>query len=344
MILEYFDVNFKMVNDIPKIKLTLKESKKITDKPLLRQSGKPVSGSELGYYINYLGDSVGRKVYNERRKLFSKNKLVQWYIDTFKPDNKKELEEYILSIGRKVSDSLKEHYSGPAGKLTKEKYKERAKIHAKRIGKINSEKWKDMEWRETQIQRRRESGMYERNSILSKKRMSDPIFKKKFIKACNSPERIRKISESAKQMWADAKKYDKAKYNRMLLSQKNKNFIYNGYNMNSIEYEVAQIISEISDNWVYENVIHVKDNSYVPDFIINENIIIECFGDFWHANPLYFKPSDTTHKSRCAVDIWKYDNEKIKNLESAGYKVLVLWETDILNSIDNCKQLINEIV
>ncbi|MBC8296073.1 MAG: hypothetical protein H8E55_09795 [Pelagibacterales bacterium] len=343
IILEYFDVEYTSKNGVPKIKLTLLENKKVNKSPIFKKDGIPYSGSQIEYWINYLGEKEGRLVYNERKKLFSKNKLIEWYIKTFDPINKDELILYQKSIGKKVSNSLKLHYNSPAGIETRKKLKARSNKWKYKIGHMNSKRWKDNpEWVEAEMTRRHAAGHYISVSKKNKERMQYPEFVDRFTKACNEPARIDKISKAVKSMWEHARQFDRNKFYRMLGSQKNKNYSISGYQMNSIEFQIATILTELKYDWVYEKVIHSSDKSYVPDFIINDNIILECFGDYWHANPLYFKPTDTTHKTRMAADIWKYDQNKIKELEEDGYVVIVLWENEINNNVTKCKKIIKE--
>ena len=73
---------------------------------------------------------------------------------------------------------------------------------------------------------------------------------------------------------------------------------------------------------------YLKDvQKSVDIFIPTENRIIECQGDYWHCNPSSFKPdyyNNMVHLT--AQQIWNRDAEKKRLLESAGYKVEVIWE------------------
>lgn len=343
IILKYFDVYYTVVDNIPNVKIKLKQVHTADKQYPKRTDGRPYSGITKEYYIHYLGNEIGYQVYTERKKLCSKTSILQWYMNHFLIDDTTIIINEMNRIKSKIKSSLSKFYDSPKCESTKLKYKKRTEQWAKIIGQKNSEKWKDLEWRTAQIERRKMSGMYERNAKKNSNRMNDPEFKRKFIEACNSPERIKKISDSAKKMWADARINDRDKFYRMLLSQKNKNYTYKHYNMNFIEYQVAILLDELSIDWKYEEVIHLNDKTYVPDFLVNNNIIIECFGDFWHANPKYFNATDTTHKTRMAHEVWKYDNEKLLNLKNNSYNILVLWETDILENIETCKQQIKEV-
>lgn len=345
IILKYFDVYYDDTSR-PKVSIKLKSKFKDGIEPPKRPSGYPYSGVELEYYIGYLGNDIGSIVHKERKKLCSKVSILKWYLDNCQVSDaqRNDILTEIDMIGKRVSKSLNEHYSSPEGEATRSKLRKRSKHHAKRIGQINAEKWKDEEWRATQIQNRHASGMYKRIAESNRERMKDPIFKDKFLKACNKPDRIRSISNAAKKMWSDARKNDRDKFRRMLMSQKNKNFELDGYSMNSIEFQVAAILNKLNVKWDYEPIIHLGDNSYVPDFLANDTIIIECFGDYWHANPKYFEPTDTTHKTRTAAEVWEYDKEKLLEYKKNSYITLVLWETDINYDIEYCKKMIKDLL
>ncbi len=71
--------------------------------------------------------------------------------------------------------------------------------------------------------------------------------------------------------------------------------------------------------------------------IIGTKKLIEVNGDYWHANPVMYKPDDrvqfgkTTFKF--AKDIWKHDEIKIAHAKSLGYEVLTVWESDTKSNL-----------
>ena len=63
--------------------------------------------------------------------------------------------------------------------------------------------------------------------------------------------------------------------------------------------------------------------------------IIEFYGDYWHGNPNKYKPTDLIKYMKgiiTAEDKWKIDVERIKLLESKGYKVLIIWESEYVEN------------
>src|SRR5690606_19967799 len=75
-----------------------------------------------------------------------------------------------------------------------------------------------------------------------------------------------------------------------------------------------------------------KQYSPIVDILIeNLKLVIECNGDVWHANPEIYKPNDIIYKYTGPTEasyIWKFDQSRIEQIESFGYKVLIIWESE----------------
>ena len=81
-----------------------------------------------------------------------------------------------------------------------------------------------------------------------------------------------------------------------------------------------------------------------PDIFIKPNICIYADGDYWHANPKFYKPNDVIIQNKKAKDKWKTDKEITAKNEKQGYVVLRYWEYDILNSPKTCLREIIKII
>lgn len=97
---------------------------------------------------------------------------------------------------------------------------------------------------------------------------------------------------------------------------------------------VKQILKELNIDYYFQKHIYYKKNKYfIADFLIKDtNIILEAQGDYWHGNPQIFKnPSD--------IQLEKIKNDKIRKkiLENLNYKVIYLWEYDLVNNYEQCK-------
>lgn len=103
------------------------------------------------------------------------------------------------------------------------------------------------------------------------------------------------------------------------------------YNINRSKCEL-ELLSTLTDTFgglVSNNTIRIGDSYYFPDIVIDNKVIIEYFGDYWHANPSKY-PSDyiIERTKKIASDIWDFDNKRIEMLKSGGYDVIVVWESD----------------
>lgn len=81
-----------------------------------------------------------------------------------------------------------------------------------------------------------------------------------------------------------------------------------------------------------------------PDITIKDKkIIIEIKGDYWHGNPKKYKINDIVVKwtgEELVKNIWEFDNLRKKQMESFGYKVIELWEYDIVHSFNYIEELL----
>jgi G:T-mismatch repair DNA endonuclease (very short patch repair protein) len=111
-----------------------------------------------------------------------------------------------------------------------------------------------------------------------------------------------------------------------------------------IKYGIA-FISEHSlpsANFIYMG---KKYTPRVDIFIESKNIVIEIFGNYWHANPLFYKSTDIIAKyagPRTAEECWKFDTIRINAIKQAGLSVMVLWEYDIKNNFDQIDVLLRQ--
>ncbi len=90
--------------------------------------------------------------------------------------------------------------------------------------------------------------------------------------------------------------------------------------------EVSKIVSNAQKDKTIKN---AKKSWFFPDILFEKDgIIIEFYGNFWHANPLMYKENDILHNNLIAKDIWEKDEKRIKSLSDMGYKVLVVFEKE----------------
>ena len=70
-----------------------------------------------------------------------------------------------------------------------------------------------------------------------------------------------------------------------------------------------------------------------PDIIFpDKKVVIEIYGNLWHANPQYYSKLDIIHTwdgDLTAGEIWKRDKIRENHIKSLGYDVIILWESEI---------------
>lgn len=110
----------------------------------------------------------------------------------------------------------------------------------------------------------------------------------------------------------------------------------------SIHLVVSEFLNSINIEHENENtkLLRYKDNMGklhwpIPDIHLlgrYSNIIIEINGDYFHANPNIYKENDLIKRFgeyKKVKDIWDKDKDRNSNIEKLGYKVLVVWESEI---------------
>jgi G:T-mismatch repair DNA endonuclease (very short patch repair protein) len=122
-----------------------------------------------------------------------------------------------------------------------------------------------------------------------------------------------------------------------------------------IHIKIEKYLDEIGEKYESEcsdqrfkkyNKITQTEYSPIPDIIIEDKkLVFEINGDKWHANPKIYKSTDIIERYSgpiSAKDIRKFDKARKKQIESFGYKVVVLWECDINKKFEKIKKIINE--
>jgi G:T-mismatch repair DNA endonuclease (very short patch repair protein) len=332
---DYFDISVRFNNELPEMKISLKtEFKK--QNPALRENGKPYSGVELKYYLHHLENfDLAQKVWEFRKSLCSKkNQFDFLYLHGFIDENSlNQAKEWLISIDAKQKLNHQKKMSDP-------EVRKKISISSQKNGQAASQRLKKM-W-ETRREELYEA-LYNPKTSESRlknfqKHLADDENRKKFQEAMQNPERKRKISKAAKEMWknADSKKIEKMR------SRWNKKFFYQGKKMNSLELKIAMALDAHGVRWEYEPVIRINESFIQPDFVINNAIVIECFGDFWHANPNLYQDEEILFSTRTAGNQRDIDNKRIEILKSLYSDVIIIWESEIKSGLLESK--IKEII
>lgn len=106
----------------------------------------------------------------------------------------------------------------------------------------------------------------------------------------------------------------------------------------SIERKIREVLEELNVNFrEQEKIAFWVSDFYLPD----HNLVIETHGNYWHANPEMYAPSELLEKQQIRI---RNDHFKMNGLKLRGYNVLVLWEKDINECINWCVNQIKKAI
>lgn len=99
---------------------------------------------------------------------------------------------------------------------------------------------------------------------------------------------------------------------------------------------ISEYLNSINVNHINEYVV----SPFSADIKLNDyNILIEIMGGYWHADSRRYKDDQLNEPQQQNVG---RDKRKHTFLLKNNYRVLYLWEWDIINNLDKCKLLIDE--
>lgn len=109
-----------------------------------------------------------------------------------------------------------------------------------------------------------------------------------------------------------------------------------------IHKKLIDILDDIGEvDYIIEKRI---DRFFVDIFLPEYNLCIEAFGDYWHANPDQYKPTDIIKTKRTAAETWERDKDRIDILEQLGFSVKIFWENEINNSPEKIKEKLLSVI
>jgi len=156
-------------------------------------------------------------------------------------------------------------------------------------------------------------------SIERKKRITTEETKQKMSKTMSSP----KYAEIARQNLRTAR--------------------HNQVKPNKRESQIGQILTEAEIRFKFHRnvdyqTIENKHRKKEVDIFIKPKKIIEHNGTYNHADPRKYKPDDLIrehNKMVKASEIWKREKIILNQIKKQGYKILVIWEQDLLQDTEN---------
>ena len=118
------------------------------------------------------------------------------------------------------------------------------------------------------------------------------------------------------------------------------------YKQSKIAMELFDIIAlKVQDKKIYfydhpkEYGIMIKeDKTYclLDFYCLDNNKVIEFYGDYWHANPNIYNENDIVfypkNKNLLAKDIWEKDKSRIEKIQcQMNCQIMIVWESDFVN-------------
>lgn len=117
--------------------------------------------------------------------------------------------------------------------------------------------------------------------------------------------------------------------------------------ISKLERNVQQYLIDFNSSLNYKFNKLVPGTSYVADIMINDFLIVEVNGDYWHANPNKYKKDERIKYpggEAIAEDQWNKDALRINTFTALGYTVFVVWENDWLKNTNKIKQELNKFI
>lgn len=184
-------------------------------------------------------------------------------------------------------------------------------------------------------------------SKISKKLWQDPVYRRKVISGVSKPRREsfkKEQSERTIQWYKDNPIQKEIRGMAMKKSWADGKIEpnINSINESKLEQELREELVKLLPNRnVRKTTIRISKRWFYPDVRIDENVIIEFYGDYWHANPKRFKAEEIVHHNLSARQIWNNDKQRIRILKDNGFKVFIVWQDEYHN---NKKEVINNLI
>jgi very-short-patch-repair endonuclease len=105
-----------------------------------------------------------------------------------------------------------------------------------------------------------------------------------------------------------------------------------------IEIKIQDYLNQLNISFNTHRQLDILHSYQTDIFIPSLNLVIECDGDYWYANPLKFPNPSEQQKKQI-----EKDNVRTKELKDKGYNIIRLWESDINNmSIEDFKSKLDK--
>lgn len=102
----------------------------------------------------------------------------------------------------------------------------------------------------------------------------------------------------------------------------------------SIEFKMASVLEKANYSYIFDKPITEQGKTYRPDFYIPKlNLIVECYGDYWHANPNLYEETALIFRNIAAKDIWDRDIERSAFYCENGYNFVYFFQSDMKDEL-----------
>lgn len=255
---------------------------------------------------------------------------------------------------KKISDSVNLWYSNPNNKeILSEKQKNGSSIFTDKYWKNKGFSDDDAKKKVSEIQRA--------NSKKSSEKMTADrsCFKIEYWKTrhgMSDSEAKAKITEIQSELSSRSSKFFGKKrtlYEKDKISKSMKKYISEIGNSkwashfgefggtSKLEKNIFNYIKKNINNLVESN---IEIGQYIVDiFDKRSKKIVEVYGDFWHANPRFYNENkiinETIH-NMTAGEKWQFDLDRENYLRSNGYDILIVWEYDWNNHMEETLNII----
>jgi|APSaa5957512535_1039671.scaffolds.fasta_scaffold58480_1 G:T-mismatch repair DNA endonuclease (very short patch repair protein) len=195
------------------------------------------------------------------------------------------------------------------------------------------------------------SSTKEKMIISLKKKWKEPEHQRKMKlirEKFNADPKVRaKISKSVKKLWEDPE-YSENQVNKMIQfyidnpearvkASERRAKIKIPFRDSKPELLTQSILKEHNITFKKHKNFKLSDSNHQADIVVEPYHVIEVFGDYWHCHPKKYdadEPRKFKGKFVKVKDIWIYDKYIIDGMKEYGYKVLVVWESELKGDLE----------
>jgi G:T-mismatch repair DNA endonuclease (very short patch repair protein) len=225
---------------------------------------------------------------------------------------------------RKMSESGKKRPK--ISEATRKKMSEAAKNMSKETRKKISK---------TLTGRKRSDSIKKKISESSKgKKMSEAAKKKISEVAKKRP----KISEVTRKKMSESGKISANRPEKLAQTRKHRATQKFPFKDTKIEIITQTILEKNNIDFVKHKTFKFEKSFHQADIVIEPDKVIEVNGDYWHFNPKTYDGESIQRlrqKTLKAKDVWERDKKIIEGIKQQGYKVLVVWESELKDELED---------